>query len=43
MDVITCKTETGLIKEWCKLLHRVDPDIMTGDIFGFDFDYIYKR
>ncbi|QOI90295.1 hypothetical protein QKU58_gp036 [Pyramimonas orientalis virus] len=44
VDVITCKTETALIKEWCKLIHRVDPDIMTGyNIFGFDFDYIYKR
>ena len=44
VDVIVCKTEKQLIKEWCKLIHRVDPDIMTGyNIFGFDFDYIYKR
>jgi DNA polymerase elongation subunit (family B) len=44
IDVIVCKTEKTLIKEWCKLIKRIDPDIMTGyNIFGFDFDYIYKR
>ena len=44
VDVVTCKTETGLLKEWCKLIHKIDPDIITGyNILGFDFEYIYKR
>jgi len=44
VDVIQCKTESGVIKEWCKLIKRIDPDIITGyNIFGFDFDYIHKR
>lgn len=44
VDVITCKTETALLKEWCKLIHKIDPDIITGyNILGFDFEYIYKR
>ena len=44
VDVVTCKTEAELIKEWCLLIHKIDPDIITGyNIFGFDFDYIYKR
>lgn len=44
VDVVTCKTEAALIKEWCLLIHKIDPDIITGyNIFGFDFDYIYKR
>ena len=44
VDVVTCKTEADLIKEWCILIHKIDPDIITGyNIFGFDFDYIYKR
>ena len=44
VDVVTCKTETALLKEWCKLIHKIDPDIITGyNILGFDFEYIYKR
>lgn len=44
VDVITCKNEGSVIKEWCKLIHKIDPDIITGyNIFGFDFEYIYKR
>ena len=44
VDVIQCKSEKQLIKEWCKLIHRIDPDIVTGyNILGFDFEYMYKR
>lgn len=44
IDVVQCKSESAVIKEWCKLIRRIDPDIITGyNIFGFDFDYIYKR
>jgi len=44
VDVIQCKTEKEMIKKWCQLIHRIDPDIITGyNILGFDFEYIYKR
>lgn len=44
VDVIQCKTEKQMIKEWCKLVSKIDPDIITGyNILGFDFEYIYKR
>lgn len=44
VDVIRCKTEKQLIKEWCKLIHKIDPDIVTGyNILGFDFEYMFKR
>ena len=44
VDVFSCKTEKEMIKEWCKLINRIDPDIITGyNILGFDFEYIFKR
>ena len=44
IDVIQCTTESDVIKEWCRLVNRLDPDILTGyNILGFDFDYMYKR
>ena len=44
VDVLSCKTEKEMIKEWCKLVNRIDPDIITGyNILGFDFEYIFKR
>ena len=44
VDVVSCKTEKQLIKKWCELVNRIDPDIITGyNIFGFDFMYIYSR
>jgi DNA polymerase elongation subunit (family B) len=44
VDVIQCKTEKEMIKKWCQLIKRIDPDIITGyNILGFDFEYIYKR
>jgi DNA polymerase elongation subunit (family B) len=44
VDVIECETERELIIEWCNLINRIDPDIITGyNILGFDFDYLYKR
>ena len=44
VDVIACETEDKLIEEWCKMLLKQDPDIITGwNIFGFDEKYIYDR
>ena len=44
VEVISCKTEKQLIEEWCKLLDKIDPDIITGyNILGFDFTYLYSR
>jgi DNA polymerase elongation subunit (family B) len=44
VEVLSCKTEKEMVKEWCKLINRIDPDIITGyNILGFDFEYIFKR
>lgn len=43
-DVVQCKTEKEVLKEWTKLIQRLDPDIITGyNIFGFDFPYMDTR
>ena len=37
-------TEKDLILGWAKFIERLDPDIITGyNIWGFDWEYIYKR
>ena len=44
IKVIRCKTEKDIINNWVKIINDLDPDVITGyNIFGFDFDYIYKR
>jgi DNA polymerase elongation subunit (family B) len=44
VKVLSVDTEIQLIKEWVKLINKYDPDIITGyNIFGFDFDFLYKR
>ena len=44
VEVIQCKTEVDVLIEWNKLLHRENPDIITGyNIVGFDEKYIYDR
>jgi DNA polymerase elongation subunit (family B) len=44
IDVTCCETEEEVITEWCNLLNKVDPDIITGyNILGFDFSYMYQR
>lgn len=44
VDVVACKTEKRLLEEWCKLIDRIDPDVITGyNILGFDFTYMYHR
>jgi DNA polymerase elongation subunit (family B) len=44
VKVVSVETEIQLIKEWVKLINKYDPDIITGyNIFGFDFDFLYKR
>lgn len=38
------KTEAAVIKEWIRLIHETDPDIITGyNISFFDMAYIYER
>ena len=37
-------TEKDLIIGWAKFIEKLDPDIITGyNIWGFDWEYIYKR
>jgi DNA polymerase elongation subunit (family B) len=44
VDVIQCETEADMILKWRDLIVRIDPDVITGyNIFGFDFEYIFKR
>lgn len=44
VDVISCDTEADMILQWCKMINKTDPDVITGyNIFGFDFTYIYQR
>ncbi len=43
-EIIECKTEKQVIIQWCKMINKLDPDIITGyNIFGFDFEYIWDR
>jgi DNA polymerase delta subunit 1 len=38
------KNEKDLILGWATFISRLDPDIITGfNIWGFDWEYIYKR
>ena len=44
VEVIPCSTEKELIQRWCDLLHKINPDVITGyNILGFDFDYLHSR
>jgi DNA polymerase elongation subunit (family B) len=37
-------TEKDLILGWVKFMEELDPDVITGyNIWGFDWEYIYKR
>lgn len=43
-DVEWYNTEEEMIEAWSKMIKKMSPDVMTGyNIFGFDYDYIYKR
>jgi DNA polymerase elongation subunit (family B) len=43
-EVVACKREEDVIKEWFNFIRILDPDIITGyNIFGFDFSFIYYR
>jgi DNA polymerase delta subunit 1 len=43
-DIIECKTEKKLIKEWKRIITELNPDILIGyNIFGFDMDYVWTR
>lgn len=43
-EVIECRTEEQLIKEFVKVLERENVDIITGyNIWKFDFNYIIQR
>ena len=44
INVYPCKTEADLIRGWCHLLEKLDPDSMVGyNIFGFDDKYLWDR
>lgn len=44
VDVETYDSEKELLLSWSKLINKMNPDIITGyNIFGFDYDYIYRR
>lgn len=39
-----CKNEKQLITSFGNIINEIDPDIITGyNIWGFDFEYLYKR
>lgn len=43
-DVVCCKTEKQLLKEWKDLMNNLNSDIVVGyNIFGFDMEYIWNR
>ena len=43
-EIIKVENEMQLIEEWCRLLLRLDPDILIGyNIFGFDNLYLNVR
>ena len=43
-DIIECKTEKKLIKEWKRIIAELNPDVLIGyNIFGFDMDYVWTR
>lgn len=43
-EVESFYSEKELILGWAKFIERLDPDIITGfNIWGFDWEYIYKR
>ena len=43
-DIIECKTEKKLIKEWKRIITELNPDVLIGyNIFGFDMDYVWTR
>lgn len=42
--VETYENEKDVLLAWSRLIKKENPDIVTGyNIFGFDYDYIYKR
>ena len=44
VDVICVKSESELIKTWCKQITQHDPDVMIGyNIWKFDLWYLYVR
>ena len=43
-DIVSCNTEAEVLIEWAKIVQEEDPDFIIGyNIFGFDYDYIFKR
>ena len=43
VNVYECTSEKELLLKWKDLILYHNPDLLTGYIFGFDFDYINKR
>ena len=43
-DVYECKTEQELLLKFQEIVHKEDPDVLTGyNIFGFDYPYLMER
>jgi DNA polymerase delta subunit 1 len=44
VNIVHCKNEKELIIKFVKIINKLNPDVITGyNIFGFDYQYIYKR
>lgn len=44
VEIESYQDEKKLLLAWVKLIRKSNPDIITGyNIFGFDFDYLYRR
>lgn len=44
VEIETCDNEEEMMMAWQRLVHRLDPDVITGyNIFGFDMVYLYDR
>jgi DNA polymerase delta subunit 1 len=43
-NIVQCSDENDLLTKFSEYIIKHDPDVITGwNVFGFDFEYIYKR
>lgn len=43
-NIVQCSDEKDLLTKFSEYIIKHDPDVITGwNVFGFDFEYIYKR
>jgi DNA polymerase delta subunit 1 len=44
VEIVSCKNEKSVIKQWCHYLYTCNPDVIVGyNIQGFDWRYIHTR